>query len=165
MGGKAPQCSPQQARSKKHAVHALVERGGEVRAKHVADVTAKTLREALVTQASRKSTLNTDEALTYYWVGREFAAHGSVNHAAHEYVSKDGKTTTNSAESFFAILKRKVYGTHHAISEAHLHRYVAEAEFMFNNRIALDIDDTERANNALKGIGGKRLTYRPVGQA
>lgn len=100
--------------------------------------------------------------LPYYWLGREFNSHRSVNHSASEYVSKDGKVTTNSAESFFSLLKRKIYGAHHAISEQHLHRYVSEAEFMWNNRIALGIDDTARANNALKGIGGKRLTYRPV---
>jgi hypothetical protein len=62
-------------------VHALVERGGEVRAKHVPDVTAKTLRNAIVTQASRKSELHTDESLTYYWLGREFEKHKTVNHS------------------------------------------------------------------------------------
>ena len=72
------------------------------------------------------------------------------------------KTHINSAESFFAIFKRKVYGTHHSISEKHLQRYLEEAEFEFNNRIALGIDDTARANKALKSIGGKRLTYRTV---
>jgi transposase-like protein len=163
VGGKARNVHKGKPIPPKRPVVALVERGGEVRARHVPDVTAKTIREVLVTQASRKSDLNTDESLTYYWLGREFNTHGAVNHSAGEYVSKDGKVTTNSAEAFFALLKRKVYGTHHAISEQHLQRYVSEAAFEWNNRIALGIDDTARANAALRGIGGKRLTYRRPG--
>jgi hypothetical protein len=165
VGGKAKNVHNGKPIPEKRPVVALVERGGKVRARHVPDVTAKTIRDVLVTQASRKSVLNTDESLTYYWLGREFASHGSVNHSKSEYVSKDGKTTTNSAEAFFSLLKRKVYGAHHALSAHHLHRYVAEAEFMWNNRIALGVDDEGRANEALKGIGGKRLTYRPVDRA
>jgi transposase-like protein len=162
VGGKAKNVHNGKPIPPKRPVVALVERGGKARARHVPDVTAKTVRKVLVEHASRKSDLNTDESLTYYWLGREFASHGAVNHSANEYVSKDGKITTNSAESFFALLKRKMMGAHHAVSEQHLQRYVTEAEFMWNNRIALEIDDTMRANNALRGIGGKRLTYRPV---
>lgn len=161
VGGKAKNVHKGKPIPKKRPVVALVERGGELRAKHVADVTAKSLRNVLVTQASRKSHLKTDDSLAYYWLGREFASHKSVNHSAGEYVSKDGKSHVNTAESFFAILKRQMYGTHHAVSEQHLQRYVSEAAFKWNNRAALEIDDTERANNALKGIGGKRLTYKP----
>lgn len=121
-------------------------------------VTAKTVREVVVTQASRKSELSTDESLIYYWMGREFAAHHTVNHSEREYVK--GKGSTNTAEAFFSLLKRRVYGTHHAISEAHLHRYVSEAAFMWNNRQANGVDDVARTNAAIKGAGGKRLTYR-----
>lgn len=165
VGGKAKNVHRGKPIPKKHAVQALVERGGELRAKHVADVTAKTLRHTLVTQASRKSDLKTDDSLAYYWLGREFKSHQSVNHSAGEYVSKDGKSHVNTAESFFAILKRQVYGTHHAISEQHLQRYVNEAAFKWNHRAALEVDDTERARAALRGISNKRLTYRPVDQA
>jgi transposase-like protein len=103
VGGKKKNVHKGKPEPKKHAVHALVERGGEVRASHVADVTAKTLREAIVTQASRKSELHTDESLTYYWMGKEFAGHKTVNHSQDEYF-KDG-AGVQSAESFFAILK------------------------------------------------------------
>ena len=160
VGGKARNVHKSKPIPPKRPVVALVERGGQVRAKHVADVTAKTVREVIVTQASRESDLSTDEALIYYWMGREFNSHTAVNHSKGEYVSKDGKGTTNSAESFFAILKRKMYGTHHAVSEAHLQRYVSEAAFMWNNREKLGVGDTQRTNNALKGIAGKRLMYR-----
>ena len=100
----------------------------------------------------------TDDSLVYYHVGPTFAKHDAVNHSKSEYVR--GKAHVNTAESFFAIFKRKIYGTHHALSEKQLHRYATEAEFEWNNRIANGIDDTQRANNAIRGVEGKRLMYR-----
>lgn len=158
VGGKARNAKKGKPTPKKHAVVALVERGGKLRAKHVPDVTAKTIREVIVTQASRKSDLATDESLVYEHLGKEFNAHHTVNHSEKEYVK--GKGSTNTNEAFFSLLKRRVYGTHHAISEAHLNRYVTEAAFMWNNRVANGIDDAERANAAIRGAAGKRLTYR-----
>ena len=165
VGGKKKNVHRGKPEPKKHAVHALVERGGEIRAKHVADVTAKTLRKNLVTMASRKSELHTDDALSYYWLGREFAKHRSVNHSKDEYVSKDGKVHIQTAESFFAILKRGVFGTFYSVSEQHLQRYVDEFAFRFNNREALGVDDFKRAVELLKGAAGKRLTYRRTDEA
>ena len=159
VGGKAKTAHKSKPIPKKHAVHALVERGGQVRASHIADVTAKTLRETLAKQADPKSALHTDDALSNLSVGKDFAEHRTVVHTAGQYVSKDGLAHTQTVESFFAILKRQVYGTHHAISEAHLQRYVTEAEFRWNHRVALGIDDNARAAAALKAIGGKRLMY------
>src|SRR6056297_1613663 len=75
VGGKAKNAHKGKPIPPKRPVVALVERGGQVRPKHTADVTAKSVREVLVTQASRKSDLRTDEALTYYWLGREFNSH------------------------------------------------------------------------------------------
>jgi hypothetical protein len=139
------------------AVFTLVEREGEARSRHVADIDSKTLREAIVTQASRKSYLMTDEAAVYTKLGREFAGHGTVNHSADEYVRTGGFHHTNTVESFFALLKRAVYGQFHHISEAHLHRYLAEADFKYNTRFE---DDTTRADALLRGVKGKRLLYR-----
>lgn len=158
VGGKAKNIHKGKPIPPKRPVVALVERGGEVRAHHVADVTANRVREVLVTQASRKSDLKTDRAALYDAMGQEFNSHEAVNHSAGEYVRDDAHT--NTTESFFAIIKRQMYGTHHAVSEQHLQRYVSEVAFKWNNRSALKIEDTERANNALKGIAGKRLMYR-----
>jgi hypothetical protein len=134
--------------------------------RHVADVTAKTLRETIVTQASRESYLMTDEALVYERLGKEFAGHGTVNHSDDEYVRTGGFHHTNTVESFFALFKRAVYGQFHHVSEAHLHRYLAEADFKYNHRSALGIDDTDRAAALLRGAKGKRLLYRqPHGAA
>lgn len=163
VGGKKKNVHKGKPEPKKHAVHALVERGGEMRVKHVADVTAKTLRHNLVTMASRKSELHTDESLTYYWMGKEFAKHKTVNHSQDEYF-KDG-AGVQSAEAFFAILKRGVYGTFHSVSEAHLQKYCNEFAFRWNTRSSLGIEDDERASLAIKGAAGKRLTYRPTNGA
>jgi transposase-like protein len=143
---------------KKMAVFTLVERQGHARSRHVADVTRKTLREVIVMQASRKSHLMTDEAAVYEKIGREFTRHGTVNHSANEYVKSDGEHT-NTAESFFALFKRAIYGQFHHVSEAHLHRYLAEADFKYNHRIALGVDDAARARALLRGVKGKRLLY------
>ena len=160
VGGKKKNVHRGKPEPKKHAVHALVERGGEVRAKHVPDVSAKTLRKAIAKNVDPKSTMNTDDALAYYHMSREFASHGVVNHSRGEYVSKDGKAHIQSAESFFAILKRGVTGSFHSVSEQHLARYVDEFAFRWNTRSSLGIEDAERARLMVKGAAGKRLTYQ-----
>lgn len=165
VGGKKKNVHKGKPEPRKHAVHALVERGGQVRVKHVADVTARTLAKNLKTLADSKSTLNTDEALQYHWMGKKlFAKHETVNHSQDEYVSKDGKAHVQSAESFFAILKRGITGSFHSVSEQHLQRYVDEFAFRWNTRSALGVEDFERAAMLLKGAAGKRLTYRPTNE-
>ena len=146
----------------KQVVFALIERGGRARTFHVANVTGATLAPILRTQVSRASTLVTDEAGQYRNVGLEFARHGTVNHGKDEYVRGDAHS--NTAEGYFAILKRGVYGTFHHVSEAHLHRYLAEFDFRYSHRQALGIDDTTRADEMLKWTSGKRLTYRRIGE-
>jgi transposase-like protein len=144
----------------KRAVVALVDpAAGKVRAFHVKAVNAKTVRGLLVEHANRKSTLVTDEALLYRKVGREFKAHERVFHKHGWYVNKRG-FTTNNVENVFGIFKRGVYGTFHHISERHLQRYLNEFSFRYSNRSGLGVSDVERAALALKGIEGKRLTYR-----
>jgi hypothetical protein len=98
----------------------------------------------------------TDGHSGYIGVGSEFASHGSTDHKSGEYV-REGGIHSNSAESYFAILKRGVYGSFHSISEAHMHRYLAEFDFRWTTR---KISDVERSELLLKGAKGKRLTYR-----
>ena len=146
----------------KYAVFTLVEREGKARSRHVADVTGETLRDAIVRVADRKSYLMTDGAPQYEKIGEEFSGHGTVNHSADEYVALGGFHHTNTVESFFSLLKRAVYGQFHHISEAHLHRYLAEADFKYNHRA---VTDAERAAALLRGAKGKRLLYRQPSQA
>jgi hypothetical protein len=70
-----------------------------------------------------------------------------------------------SAEAFFAILKRGIYGSFHSASEQHLQRYVDEFVFRWNNRLSLGVEDFERAEKLLEGAKGKRLTYRRTYEA
>ncbi|HLG90336.1 MAG TPA: IS1595 family transposase [Alphaproteobacteria bacterium] len=142
----------------KEAVFSLVERGGKVRSRHVADVTGATLRDAMVSQIDKTSYLMTDESPTYTAIGTEFAGHGTVNHSAEEYV-RAYFWHTNTAEGFFSILKRGITGVYHHVSKEHLHRYLAEFDFRYNERESLGVDDAKRAEKALKGIEGRRLTY------
>jgi len=158
IGGKAKNRAFRKAPPKKQIVMALIERGGKSRSFHVANVTAKTLRPLVVKTASRKSTLMTDELATYEWIGKEFDGHETVNHSKSQYV-RDGKWHVNTAECRFSLMKRAVFGTHHSISEAHLHRYLSEWDFKWNTR---KMTDGERAALIAKGIEGKRLTYRPT---
>lgn len=163
VGGKAKN-KAFGAPPKKEAVVALVERDGRVRSRHVPDVTAKTLRKAIVTQVSRKSYLMTDGAPQYGKIGREFSGHGTVNHSIEEYV-RGGFWHTNTVEGYFSIMKRGITGTYHHVSAQHLKRYLAEFDFRYNEREALGVDDSERMSRAIPGIVGKRLTYRRTNEA
>ena len=71
-----------------------------------------------------------------------------------------GDAYTNTVEGYFSILKRGIFGVYHHVSQEHLKRYLAEFDFRYNERIALGVDDVERAARALRGVVGKRLTYR-----
>ena len=146
----------------KSKIVALVEPKGKVRAFNVAKADLPTVRNILVTNIDRKSELHTDESGLYVQVGREFAAHKTVEHGWNQrgyYVGKDGQTT-NNVENFFGTFKRGMKGTYHFCGEQHVSRYLAEFEFRYNNRSGLGVSDAERAAVALKGIEGKRLTYR-----
>ncbi|MEQ1955198.1 IS1595 family transposase [Mesorhizobium sp. CN2-181] len=164
VGGKAKNRAYRKPAPKK-AVLSLIERSGHVASFHVANVTATELRPIIVKNASRASMLMTDEATVYPKIGKEFANHGTVNHSAEEYARLGGFIHINTAENFFSILKRGINGVYHQVSEAHLHRYLAEFDFRYNNRIGLGIDDTARAEKAIKGMVGKRLTYRRTNEA
>lgn len=159
IGGKAKNRAYAKKAPKKHIVLALVDRDGHSYSFHIANVKATTLRATIVKATSAKSHLMTDELPSYRSLGAEFAGHTTVNHSADEYVRLGGFAHVNNAECRFSLMKRAVFGTHHSISEAHLSRYLAEWDFKFNTR---KMNDGERAALIAKGIGGKRLTYRPT---
>ena len=143
----------------KEAVVALVEREGRVRSHHVPEITAKTLRPILDGQLDKATYLMTDESTVYPPITKGFAGHGTVNHSIEEYV-RGYYWHTNTVESYFSILKRGLIGTYHHVSPQHLKRYLGEFDFRHNEREALGVDDTARAEKAVAGIAGKRLTYQ-----
>ncbi len=110
----------------KETVFSLVERDGRVRSMHVTSVTAANLRPLMIAQIDHQSKLYTDDAGQYRFMGRDFE-HESVNHSAEEYVRGDAHT--NTVEGYFSILKRGITGCYFHVSEAHLHRYLAEFDF------------------------------------
>ena len=99
-----------------------------------------------------------DEGPGAKMVAGEFKNHGTVNHGAGEYVC--GNIHTNTIESYFAVLKRGIRGVYHSVSQEHLHRYLAEFDFRYNECEALGVDDVTRADRALVAVKGKRLTYQ-----
>ncbi|CCJ08544.1 IS1595 family transposase [Methylocystis sp. SC2] len=144
--------------SGKRCVVSLVERGGSVRSFHVDKATKESVRAILVTNVRRSTRLHTDESRLYPDVGREFADHATVKHSAKEYVR--GDVHTNTIEGYFSVFKRGMKGVYQHCSEKHLHRYLKEFDFRYNNRSELGIEDSERRDIALAKIAGKRLTYR-----
>lgn len=149
-------------KSKKHAtqkmaVVSLVERGGRVRSFHVDRATKQSVSEIVWHNVSRESTFYTDESRLYGDVRPKFKTSGMVKHSAHEYVR--GDVHTNTVEGFYSIFKRGMKGVYQHCREKHLHRYLAEYDFRYNNRVALGVNDTDRAAIALQGVVGKRLKY------
>jgi transposase-like protein len=140
---------------RKTPVVAGVERGGRVKARVVANVTRETLPSHLLNMVDTSAHLMTDERQGYRRVGKQFASHQTVHHGSGEYVR--GDVTTNRIEGFFAGLKRQIGGTHHSVSKKHLHRYVDEVCFKFNNR---HLDDGARTAVAIQAADGRRLTYK-----
>jgi transposase-like protein len=147
----------------KRAVAGLVERGGKVRTFHIKTATKADIGRVVRTNVIRESILHTDESKLYTALGTEFEAHETVCHSVGEYVR--GEVHTNTIEGVFSIFKRGMKGIYQHCGEAHLHRYIAEFDFRYNTRIALGFNDTDRAEQALKGISGKRLTYRRPDEA
>jgi transposase-like protein len=145
----------------KRAVLSLVERGGEVRSFHVDQAIKAEVVPIIRENIAKEAALITDESKLYNKIGKEFSTHETVEHSAYEYVR--GEVHTNTIEGYFSIFKRGFKGIYQHCGEQHLHRYLAEYDFRYNNRVRFGIDDTTRADTALKGFAGKRLTYRTIG--
>jgi transposase-like protein len=145
----------------KNMVVTLVERGGSARSFHTDGHSIGDIVPIVRENIKRESRLMTDQALHYRAVGREFAEHGRVEHSKGEYVKfANPEIHSNTVENYYSIFKRGMKGTYQHCGEKHLHRYLAEFDFRYSNRVALGVDDSERATRALKGVVGKRLTYR-----
>jgi transposase-like protein len=156
----------------KEMVFSLVDRDSKkVRSFHLPSVNAANLRPVLESQiATAKTKFMTDGEGQYRILAPMFQSHDAVNHSGGEYVRGDAHT--NTVEGFFSLLKRGIIGTFHHVSPQHLQRYTTEFDFRYNNRetrvkvdgkwVKAGLNDAERTTEMLKGIRGKRLTYRPV---
>jgi transposase-like protein len=139
----------------KHAVMTLVERGGPARSFHVSGTAAADLLPIIKAHMHSGSHIMTDEAGQYAHLGKHFPKHEFVTHGAGEYVR--GNVHTNTLEGFYSVFKRGMKGIYQHCGENHLHRYVAEFDFRYNNRVRLGVDDAERAARIVRGADGKRL--------
>ena len=101
------------------------------------------------------SNVYTDEAQGYRKMGDQFT-HKYVTHGR-EYVS--GIVHTNGIENFWSLLKRSLKGTQVHVDPVHLHRYVTERQFAYNNRFTNDLG---RMRLSMAGAPGRRLTYKQL---
>jgi transposase-like protein len=165
--GREPGKPTKRAYHHKMKVLALVDRTtGTARSMVVDNVHPKTLVPILRENISRESRILSDEAGQYHHLKRDFDGHEVVRHGAGEYVSKiDPTIHTNTIEGYFSIFKRGMKGVYQHCAKKHLHRYLAEFDFRYNHRIANGFNDGQRADAALTGVVGKRLTYRGPGTA
>ncbi len=148
--------------SKKRKVFALVDRSTkQVRSIVVDQVTVSNVMPIIQENVAREAKLLTDQAKLYKHIGKEFAEHHTVNHSIGEYVKKENPVLhTNTVENFFSVFKRGMKGTYQHCGHNHLNRYLTEFGFRYNNRVALEISDRQRAERLLQGVAGRRLTYR-----
>jgi transposase-like protein len=147
----------------KMKVLSLVERGGKSRSLVIDRIGPNALVPIVKANLERETHVMTDEAHSYRYLAHHFAAHSHVNHRRGEYVRDEA--FTNTVEGFFSIFKRGMRGVYQFCGEKHLHRYLAEFDFRYSNRVALGCNDEERASRLLAGVVGKRLTYRRTCEA
>lgn len=162
---------PRGGSAHKNMVLTLVERGGGARSFHLDGKSIADIMPVIRANVAKESRIHTDEAKHYYDVAGEYAAHDTVNHSVDEYVRYNHTfdenrklhtevITTNTVEGYYSIFKRGMKGVYQHCSEKHLHRYLSEFDFRYSNRVALGVNDGERAARAVRGAAGKRLTYR-----
>jgi transposase-like protein len=147
----------------KNVILSLVERGGQVRSYHVAGSTVSEVIPIVQENVSREAAVMTDSAQLYKYRLGDFASHDRVDHSQSEYTrEEEGRPLihTQTVESYFSVFKRGMRGTYQHCKEKHLHRYLAEFDFRHNARVALGVNDRDRAEKMLRGVKGKRLTYR-----
>src|SRR5271170_2771444 len=148
----------------KNIVLSLIERGGSARSFHVDSTKKEDIIPIVTANIAKETHVMTDESNTYSGLDKLFDKHGVVDHSRKEYSYTDRlngvKIGINSAEGYYSVFKRGMKGIYQHCAEKHLHRYVAEFDFRHSNRSALGVEDAERAAKALKGVEGKRLTYK-----
>jgi transposase-like protein len=146
-------------------VLSLVDRDtGQARSFVIDNLSLRDIGPILGENIAREAVLMTDKGRVYRYLGWNFHRHYTVDHGRGEYVNRiDPTIHTNTIEGFYSIFKRGMKGVYQHCAKKHLHRYAAEFDFRYSNRVALGVDDQERANRALLGVVGKRLTYRRTG--
>ena len=149
----------------KMKVLSLLDRNTGARRSFVVDgVTIADVTPILRENIAREAHLMTDDAGQYRFMHTHFASHRTTPHMKGVYVDRNNpEVHTNTIEGSFSIFKRGMRGIYQHCQKKHLHRYLAEFDFRYSNRVALGYNDADRADIMLRGIVGKRLTYQTVG--
>ena len=137
----------------KTAVLGIRERGGRVKARSIRNTSAHVLQGEIRRTVHEGATIYTDEHGGYKGIPNYI--HGAVRHSVGQYV--DGMVSTNGIESFWALLKRGIYGIYHQMSPEHLDRYINE--FCFRHNTA-NLHYTAPFERMFYNSNGRRLTYR-----
>ena len=162
VGGKPRKGTGKRKRSRgtdKAPAMVLIERDGSARAMPLENVTSDSLKGEIAFNVAKEAVVITDELSSYRGIRDQEGQHRTVKHSAGEYARTDADglvVHTNTAESFFALLKRGHYGIFHQLSKKHLHRYCTEFSFRWDHRTTTD---GERLVAAIRGAEGKRLMY------
>jgi transposase-like protein len=133
-------------------VLSLVERGGNIRS---VTLDHRGIGPRLYKHLDKRSRLVSDSAPVFKFTGA--AKHEAVDHSKFEWAR--GDVHTNTLEGFFSVFKRGIVGVYQHVESKHFDRYLAEFDFRQNTRVKLGYNDTDRAEIALQGVKGKRLTY------
>jgi transposase-like protein len=159
IGRVAGAGNPRGGYQHKLKVLSLVSRGtGEARSVVVSKVNVEKVIPVVRANIKAEAHVMTDEHKVYRFLNTMFAEHSVIRHEFNHYA--EGQVYTNTVEGFFSIFKRGMRGVYQFCSEKHLHRYLAEFDFRYSNRIALGCNDADRTDAMLRGIVGKRLTYK-----
>jgi len=129
----------------------------QARSTVIVNLSQSTIMQVVERNVSREARMMTDQAGYYKYAFGEFAGHQMVDHSKEEYVR--GEVHTNTAEGYFSLFKKGIKAVYQHCEEKHLHRYLAEFDFRYNNRERLGVNDVARTAGAIRGAKGKRLTY------
>jgi len=152
--GKSPKTrrAPRGQRAPNLKALSLIERGGPIRS---ISLDHRGIGPRLYKHLDRNSRLVSDSAPVFKHAVWGF--HEAVDHSKYEWAR--GDVHTNTLEGFFSVFKRGIIGVYQHIDAKHFERYLAEFDFRMNTRAKLGINDSQRAEIALQGVKGKRLTY------
>jgi len=161
IGGKARNMHLHKRRQfNKTIAVGILERGGHVRVHVVPDRTKGILHPLVKANVEKGTPLYTDDWTAYDGLEGDYP-HEVIDHAD-SYVR--GLVHTNGLENFWSLLKRGLHGTYVSVEPFHLHRYISEQAFRYNNRATKKhpMNDADRFRLAMSDVFGKRLTYQEL---
>lgn len=151
----------------KMKVLSLLDRAtGRTRMTKIDNITIASLTPILQANIAREAHFLTDDVGQYRHMHRHFASHNTTAHTKGNYVNREQPWIhTNTVGGSFSIFKRGMKGVYQFCGEQHLHRYLAEFEIRYSTRVALGINDADRADAMLAGVAAKRLTFQTASGA